>query len=85
MLSKTRNSGSHLELPFDLSKYVLTTANSVDTVPQTAGQMEVINISGYTEEEKLHIAADYQYPNRLKTFTEGRKRHHFRGYYKSSY
>ncbi len=81
----------YLEIPYDLSKVMfITTANSADTIPAPLlDRMELIEIAGYTEEEKIQIAKRYLVPKRREknglskddvTFTDGAIKSVIRGY-----
>ena len=56
-----------LEVPYDLSKVMfITTANTASTVRPSSDRMELIQLSGYTDQEKLQIAKRHLLPRQIK-------------------
>ena len=82
---------NYLDMPFDLSKVLfVTTANTLDTIPRPLlDRMEILRLTGYSEEEKTQIARRYLIPRQLKQtgvkpeqidFTDGGLRKLISGY-----
>ena len=82
---------NYLDVPFDLSQVMfITTANALDTIPAPLrDRMEILHLSGYTEEEKVAIAKGYLFPRQIKenglrndeiSFDDGALRHIIREY-----
>jgi ATP-dependent Lon protease len=59
---------NYLDVPFDLSKVLfICTANMLDPIPEPLrDRMEIIELQGYTEDEKVHIAFRYLIPRQIK-------------------
>jgi ATP-dependent Lon protease len=70
----------YLDLPFDLSRvFFICTANQLDTVPPALrDRMEIIELSGYTHEEKREIAKRYLVPRQMERNGLGRSKIEFR-------
>ncbi|MDD6795529.1 MAG: endopeptidase La [Clostridiaceae bacterium] len=66
---------NYMELSIDLSKVLfITTANSLDTIPRPLlDRMEVVQVSGYTYEEKFHIAKEHLIPEIFEEYNLDKK------------
>jgi ATP-dependent Lon protease len=84
-------SDHYLDVPFDLSKVMfITTANILDTIPPALrDRMEMLQLLGYTQEEKIKIASRYLIPRQREahglkahqiSFTKGAANHIISGY-----
>jgi ATP-dependent Lon protease len=71
----------YLDLPFDLSNvFFICTANQLDPIPRALlDRMETIELSGYTEEEKLEIGKRYLVPRQMERNGLGRSKIEFSG------
>src|SRR5947209_4307764 len=58
---------NYLDVPFDMSKVLfICTANMLDTIPEPLrDRMEIIDLQGYTEDDKVHIARKYLIPKQI--------------------
>ncbi|MEX2303181.1 MAG: endopeptidase La [Bryobacterales bacterium] len=58
----------YLDVPYDLSKVLfITTANILDPIPDALrDRMEILELKGYTEHEKIHIAVNYLIPRQIE-------------------
>jgi ATP-dependent Lon protease len=59
---------NYLDLPFDLSKvFFIATANALDTIPRPLlDRLEILQLTGYSEEEKIEIARQYIVPRQVE-------------------
>ena len=70
---------NYLDVPFDLSKVLfICTANMLDPIPEPLrDRMEIIELQGYTEDEKVHIAFRYLVPRQVEANGIGKEQIEF--------